>query len=114
MVVKDKLKRLKISSEMLNIQMATLKQVKSIASNMSDSSLLHEVEEQIAKEVSELTQERSETLKKVNSLMSADQVTVIKLRYMNGYSWDRIAYIMRRSLNTVYRLHKKALEQLEE
>ncbi|MCK1159685.1 hypothetical protein MXZ20_03875 [Streptococcus uberis] len=113
MVVNNKLKRLKIIGELLQLQQATLKDIKSIASNMSDSRLLEDTERQIATEVEKLSRERSVILSEVANLKSDKQIEIIKLRYLNGYKWDRVAYVMGISINTVYKYHRQAIENLK-
>ncbi|WHL23584.1 hypothetical protein QLH62_11415 [Streptococcus iniae] len=113
MVVNDKLKRLKIIGELLQIQKETLKDIKSIASNMSDFRQLEDTERQIATEVEKLSQERSVILSEVANLKSDKQIEIIKLRYLNGYKWDRVASVMGLSINTVYKYNRQAIENLK-
>lgn len=80
---------------------------------MSDSRLLEDTERQIATEVEKLSQERTAILSEVANLKSDKQIKIIKLRYLKGYKWESVASVMDLSINTVYKYHRQALDNLK-
>jgi DNA-directed RNA polymerase specialized sigma subunit len=48
----------------------------------------------------------------VNSLKSTRQQNLIRLKYFNGHSWLSVAVHMNYSIESVYKIHGKALQEL--
>lgn len=48
----------------------------------------------------------------INSVKNDDERLLLKLRYVNFYSWDKISYEMHMSIRTVHRVHSSALNNV--
>uniref|UniRef100_UPI001F5491B9 DUF1492 domain-containing protein n=1 Tax=Streptococcus agalactiae TaxID=1311 RepID=UPI001F5491B9 len=61
-----------------------------------------------------LAKERDKRLAMITSLQDEKQIAVIKARYVDDLSWDEIPDKVGCSRNTVFKLHRDALEVLDE
>ena len=50
----------------------------------------------------------------VNRLSDPTEQLLIRLRYLDGYSWTKIGFTMHYSKTQLQRIHKRALEHLEQ
>lgn len=73
-----------------------------------------EWEEKINRKVDQLVELREEIEGMIGKLKSADFQTLLRLRYINGYTWERIAVEMHYSYQWVCKLHGRALLQLKQ
>ena len=73
-----------------------------------------EWEEKIDRKVDQLVALREEIEGVIGKLKNADFQTLLRLRYINGYTWERIAVEMHYSYQWVCKLHGRALLQLKQ
>ena len=71
-------------------------------------------EEKIDRKVDQLVALREEIEGMIGKLKNADFQTLLRLRYINGYTWERIAVEMHYSYQWVCKLHGRALLQLKQ
>lgn len=71
-----------------------------------------ELDAEIDRKVDELCEMRREITKQVDKMDSDKQRRVLKLRYISGMTWERIAIEMRYDRTYVWRLHGAALNSL--
>lgn len=75
---------------------------------------IRNIEKGTAKQLLYLAKERDERLAMIAALQDEKQIVVIKARYVDGLSWDEIPNKLGYSRNTVFKLHREALEVLDE
>ena len=73
---------------------------------------LSELEEKYAALLIRLADERLH-LESALASLPAQQERVLRLRYLEGYSWRRIAYRTHYSESHIYKIHEAALRRLE-
>ncbi|HES0278339.1 TPA: DUF1492 domain-containing protein, partial [Streptococcus pyogenes] len=61
-----------------------------------------------------LAKERDKRLAMIATLQDERQIAVIKARYVDDLSWDEILDKLGYSRNIVFKLHREALEVLDE
>ncbi len=61
-----------------------------------------------------VAKERDKRLAMIATLQDERQIAVIKARYVDDLSWDEILDKLGYSRNTVFKLHREALEVLDE
>ncbi|RRA64685.1 DUF1492 domain-containing protein, partial [Streptococcus agalactiae] len=76
--------------------------------------LLNGIEKGTAQQLLCLAKERDKRLAMITSLQDENQIAVIKARYVDDLSWDEIPDKVGCSRNTVFKLHREALEVLDE
>lgn len=76
--------------------------------------LLNGIEKGTAQQLLCLAKERDKRLAMITSLQDEKQIAVIKARYVDDLSWDEISDKVGCSRNTVFKLHRDALEVLDE
>lgn len=74
------------------------------------SSLINHLKKLICKK-SALT---LDILQNIESLNNETEKNLLYLKYIDGYSWEKISEIMNYSLRQIYNLHNKALSHLRE
>ncbi|HGW2925905.1 TPA: DUF1492 domain-containing protein [Streptococcus pyogenes] len=72
------------------------------------------IEKGTAKQLLYLAKERDKRLAMIATLQDERQIAVIKARYVDDLSWDEILDKLGYSRNTVFKLHREALEVLDE
>lgn len=72
-----------------------------------------DLEEKIKQEVHDLVMVKTDMLEKIHSLESVDYQSVLELRYLSYRTWEQIAEEMHYSIRWIYKLHGKALQELE-
>lgn len=75
---------------------------------------LIELQKQAKAELEDLYQERKKILEIIRSLEDPEQRAVLHLRYISCLKWEVVAENMGYSTRQVHRIHKDALEVLEE
>lgn len=75
---------------------------------------IRNIEKGTAKQLLYLAKERDKRLAMIATLQDEKQIVVIKARYVDGLSWDEIPDKLGYSRNTVFKLHREALEVLDE
>lgn len=78
----------------------------------SDESLLLQSIESLEKEISELLQMEIDIKSVISSVEDFDQQLCLRLRYLCFYSWAEVQSEMDLSEETIFRLHKKALNTI--
>lgn len=73
-----------------------------------------DLEEKIQKEINSLILLKTEILEKIHSLENVDHQSVLELRYLSYQTWEQIAEELHYSIRWIYKLHEKALQELEE
>lgn len=71
-----------------------------------------ELETSISNEVDQLILFRQDIEDMIGQVKDEVSATLLKYRYLNGFTWDQIAVLMNYSYMHVCRLHGKALSQL--
>ena len=74
----------------------------------------HKYIKTIDKAIEQTKREKQDTLDSINSVENRQLNTLLRLRYIQGYTWERIADEMYFSYKHIMRLHKKALKAIEE
>ena len=67
----------------------------------------------LEREVADLQAERKELIKKIDEMGDDTLSMLLYLRYVRGFQWETITEKMRYSERSIYRLHRKALELLD-
>ena len=71
---------------------------------------LIEMERQISDETARLLKIRLEARKRIETMADPDERLVLLQKYISGSTWDSISDITGKSLATIFRIHKDALE----
>lgn len=74
---------------------------------------LIDLERDIDSEVDQLVDLRREALALINTLEDPRHRSVMEMRYINGWSWDRISNELNYERTWVWRLHGEALQCLQ-
>lgn len=91
-----------------------------VQTSTQDSAVLKKVEEltdkerQLADMVAEYETEVAARVKAIHALTGEEYTTVLYERYVRGRYWWEIARKLKTSESTVYRIHREALELMEE
>lgn len=72
-----------------------------------------ELEASINCEIDQLMLVRQEIENVINQVKDETLKTLLKYRYLNGFTWEQIAVLMNYSYSQVCRLHGKALNQIK-
>lgn len=72
-----------------------------------------DLEVKIQEEINLLILMKAEMLEKIHSLENADYQSVLELRYLRFQTWEHIADELHYSIRWIYKLHGKALRELE-
>ena len=74
---------------------------------------LWDVHNELQEEISRLMEKSREAEKLIDHLPDERHRSVLKLRYLCGMTWDEIAEKLHFTLRWVHKLHKEAIEKLE-
>lgn len=74
---------------------------------------INDIEKTINQEIDELIQLRKEIEDKINTVDDPKLRELLKCRYLDCKSWEEIAYKNNITWRHVYRLHKKALDEIK-
>lgn len=85
-----------------------------LMNNFHNPEEIKNIEKGTAKQLLYLAKERDKRLAMIAALQDEKQIAVIKARYVDGLSWDEIPDKLGHSRNTVFKLHREALEVLDE
>ena len=110
MDIKDKLKNLHSINMLIKSFERLLKCDREEFKNFPE--LLEGLEQDSLQEIAKLKRQKLEIESLINSLDNELQRKVLIERYYNGYDWDKIADILGYSRKYLYKVHRKALEQL--
>ena len=73
---------------------------------------ISELDAQLAEETEKLLREAAYIERAVASLRISDEREVLRLRYLEGNSWKKIAAKMHYNVRWLYRIHDRALRHL--
>lgn len=111
MNIKDKLKNLRATILLIKSLENMIKRDRETFKNFPR--LLEELgHNEVLQQIAELKQDQKNTMALINSLDNELQRKVLIERYYNGYNWDKVADNLGYSRVYLYKVHKKALEQL--
>ena len=71
---------------------------------------IDEIQRSVEEKVAYLIQLRDEMNKQIDMLDSREEQTLLRYRYIDGFSWEEIARVLNVSLRTVHRIHGAALQ----
>ena len=69
--------------------------------------------EEINADIDRLIEVKQEIRKAMKAVDNLSYQLVLEMRYLDGRSWDEVAEVMSYDIRTVYRLHGRAIRQLE-
>lgn len=71
---------------------------------------IHEKTAQLAYKIAYMVEVRNEIAETILNVKNPDERCLLELRYLCCYSWDKIVKAMRMSRESVFRLHRRSLE----
>ena len=74
---------------------------------------IDELERVIRQEIDDILTLKFEIRSVINSVADNSEKLVLKYRYLNFFTWDKICYKMGISLKTVHRIHNNALKNVK-
>lgn len=132
MTAKEYLKRYRTLNAYIDCKLEEVAQLRELSTRLSPTAMFDrngnvsdkvgrtaakivDLEREIDKQVDELVNTRKEIEQTISQIEDVDIRTVLEYRYINGFSWRRIAYTMHYSEDhvTCY-LHRKALRAVDE
>ena len=132
MTAKEYLKRYRTLNAYIDCKLEEVAQLRELSTRISPTAMFDrngnvsdkvgrtaakivDLEREIDREVDELVEMRKEIEETISKIEDIDIRTVLEYRYINGFSWRRIAYTMHYSEDhvTCY-LHRKALRAVDE
>lgn len=75
---------------------------------------LMSLEERIAQEILEMEQKKEKIIGQINRLRSPLHIQILKMRYIDFFSWEKIAEQTKYSTRQIYRLHENAIRDFRE
>ena len=69
-----------------------------------------DMERELAAEIGRLIALKGEINAAINRLTNPDEKMLLRYRYVNNYSWEKIGILMNVSNRTVHRIHSSALQ----
>lgn len=73
-----------------------------------------DLESEIDRDIDALVDLKREIMRVVNSVESAEYRTILEMRYLQFKKWEQIALLMSTDLRWVYRMHGKALKEVQQ
>lgn len=74
---------------------------------------IDELERVIQQEIDDMLALKLEIRNVINSVKDNSEKLVLKYRYLNFFTWDKICFEMNVSLKTVHRIHNNALRNVK-
>lgn len=74
---------------------------------------LAEIEEEINADVDKYVNMRKEIEAAINTVDDITLQTLLRYRYLNGLTWERVAVEMEKTWRWIHRLHSRALEAIK-
>jgi len=131
MTAKEYLKRYRTLNAYIDCKLEEVAQLRELSTRISPTAMFDrngnvsdkvgrtaakivDLEREIDREVDELVEMRKEIEETISKIEDIDIRTVLEYRYINGFSWRRIAYTMHYSEKhiTGY-VHRKGLQEIE-
>ena len=132
MTAKEYLKRYRTVNQYIDCKLEEIAQLRALATRISPAersdrdgntsdkvgktvAKIVDLEREVDRQIDELVEMRKEIEETISMIEDIDIRTVLEYRYINGFSWRRIAYTMHYSEDhvTCY-LHRKALRAVDE
>ena len=130
MTAKEYLKQAYRLNELVNSHLAEIDDLRALSSSISSSNFgervdhtrstdppfvrcitkLIDMERELTSEIDRLIAMKGEINGAINRLTSADEKMLLRYRYVNNYSWEKIGILMNVSNRTVHRIHSTALQ----
>lgn len=73
-----------------------------------------DLENEINRNIDALVDLKQEIIRVVNSIESAEYRTILEMRYLQFKKWEQIALLMTTDLRWVYRMHGRALNEVQQ
>ena len=73
-----------------------------------------DLESEIDRDIDALVDLKREIMRVVNSVESAEYRTILEMRYLQFKKWEQISLLMSTDLRWVYRMHGKALKEVQQ
>lgn len=73
-----------------------------------------DLESEIDRDIDALVDLKREIMRVVNSVESAEYRTILEMRYLQFKKWEQIALLMSTDLRWVYRMHGRALKEVQQ
>ena len=73
---------------------------------------IDEIQRNVEEKVAHLIRLRDEINTRIDMLESCEEQTLLRYRYIDGFTWEEIARMLNVSLRTVHRIHGSALQNL--
>ena len=70
--------------------------------------------EELQKAIDDMNVQKQKAMDMIDSLPDSTMIDIFYGRYINGKSWDEIAYEAGRSLQSIFRLHGNGLQYLSD
>ena len=71
---------------------------------------IDEIQRNVEEKVAHLIRLRDEINTRIDMLESCEEQTLLRYRYIDGFTWEEIARMLNVSLRTVHRIHGSALQ----
>ena len=131
MTAKEYLSRYRRLSAYIDCKLDEIEQLRSIATRLTPTAMFDrsgnvsdkvgrtvakivDLEREIDGEVDELVKLREEITETISKINDARLKTLLTMRYINGYKWEKIALNMHYSYSSLtYYLHPRALQEVE-
>ncbi|NSL04178.1 DUF1492 domain-containing protein [Blautia glucerasea] len=75
--------------------------------------MIVDLQQEIGKDIEDLLNMKRDIMERIGKLEDPEQQMVLELRYIDCRAWEQIADDMDFSMNNVFVLHRKALENFE-
>lgn len=72
---------------------------------------IDEIQRNVEEKVAHLIRLRDEINTRIDMLESCEEQTLLRYRYIDGFTWEEIARMLNVSLRTVHRIHGSALQK---
>lgn len=131
-MTKENLRKIKRMDDLINAKLEQVEQLKAMAtkitvgissgrvqtSNVNDQVASNvvkivDLEAAINESVCKLVKLKHEAMEEIDRLQNEDYKLLLTLRYLNFKTWEEIGDEMNYSCSHIYRIHEKALEEIE-
>ena len=75
--------------------------------------MIVDLQKEIGKDIEKLLDVKRDMMERIGKLEDPEQQMVLELRYIDCLAWEKIADDMDFSMNNIFVLHRKALENFE-
>ncbi len=69
-----------------------------------------EIQQSVEEKVAHFIQLRDEMNRQIDMLDSREEQTLLRYRYIDGFTWEEVAMLLNVSVRTVHRIHGAALQ----